>query len=279
MTKNNIITSSKNKVVNFIKKNNKRTVSTDNSIFMCPVSKLKFDPDYQKIYNQEPEKVKRIAADMINGYDNSQPIIINSNYEILDGYSRYEAIKLLNGKITEIPVSMKKFDSRDQYIKYILHLQMDRRSSSDRDKYQTFLMYCELKENAKKQGHDTSEYSEERLAEKLSVSKRQISMLNEIKKKITTELLNKLENGEYSINQVYSAIKKSEKKDSPVEKPKPNVNMESVHIGIKFAFIMLAQGKKPSEIWNDPRIADDIKSIDFTETEIERFSKIINGTN
>lgn len=275
MTKSNLINSYAGKLQTFLNVKNRRKSSTSNEIFTCPVSKLRFDDEYKKIYKQMPAKVTRIAEHMrLYGYDNSQPIIISPDYRILDGYSRYDALMALNGLIKNVPVIIKDFETRDEYIKYILHLQMDRRSSSDRDKYHSFLHYMELRQHAKESGADTSEFSEENLANKLSVSKRQISMLKEIAKKITPDLLEKLESETYSLSQIYSLIKKSERAAvGPESSSSSRINLESVLIGAKLAILLTAKGVSPHDILNEPRIASGTKTFEFTEEEI----KTING--
>lgn len=281
MNSNNIIKITGTKFRNLIKSDVKNSIHKENEVFKYPVSKLKFDSEYKGIYKQNLQKVSRIAEDMkLHGYDNSQPIIINSQYAILDGYSRYDAIASLEGLISEVPVVIKNFKTRDEYIKYILHLQMDRRSSSDRDKYQTFLNYMELKEHAKTAGLDTSEYTEDKLADKLSVGKRQISMMKEISKKITPDLLEKLESEECSLNQIYSMIKKNEKSaDSPGNKPTNKINLNSVRTGVMFALLGSATGKTPREILTDDRIADGVKTFDFTVEEQKILNHLLNTDN
>ena len=99
---------------------------------MCPVSKLKFDPEYKSIYAQESPKVKRIAENMeLYGYDVSQVIIINPSWHILDGNSRREALDLLEKKIEKVKKTERTPDDLDEldksnklyipYVKYILN--------------------------------------------------------------------------------------------------------------------------------------------------------------
>lgn len=271
-----IPTITKENILNII--NLRKQTDKPNEVFMCPVSKLKIDTTYKGIYKQLPNKIRKIAEDMRrNSYDLSQIIIINPQFVVLDGYSRLEAIKLLNGSIKEVPVLIKDFKTRDEYIKYILHLQMDRRSSSDRDKYHSFLHYMELKLHAKEAGADTSEFSEENLANKLSVSKRQISMLKEISRKITPDLMEKLETETYSLSQIYSLIKKSEKAAAAVSTPSTSthINIDSLRIGVKFAILLSANGISPHDILNEPRIADGTKTFEFTADELKTIESLV----
>jgi hypothetical protein len=132
----------------------------------------------------------------------------------------------------------------------------------------------ELRQHAKESGVDISEFSEENLANKLSVSKRQISMLKEISKKITPELMEKLESETYSLSQIYSMIKKSERAAVSSEPSSSNrINLESVIIGVKLAILLTSKGVSPHDILNEPRIASGTKTFEFTEEEI----KTING--
>lgn len=63
-----------------------KAVTLEDKIFTVSIDKLHFDEDYKAVFKQEEDKVQRIAEDMkANGFDKSQPIIIDENYAILDG--------------------------------------------------------------------------------------------------------------------------------------------------------------------------------------------------
>lgn len=101
-------------------------------IIMVSVDKLHFDKDFKAVFKQEEEKVNRIADDMkANGFDKSQPIIVNSDFAILDGNSRYMATKIAG--IKKVPVIMKQFESKKDAILYELNLQMNRRNIATDD--------------------------------------------------------------------------------------------------------------------------------------------------
>ncbi|MCQ2242491.1 ParB N-terminal domain-containing protein [Treponema sp.] len=265
-----------NKLLNKI---NSFNLSKPDTIFMCAVGKLKFDPEYKAIYAQEAQKVQRIAEDMReHGYDQSQIIIINKDYLILDGNSRKEALDSLEGQITKVPVIIKDFCSREEYKKYILHLQLDRRSSSDRDKYVSFKEFEELKRSAKLRGEKTDEYSDESLANKLSISVRQISMLREITHKITPDLERKLFADEITLSKIYSTIKKEEKVNNAAAEPKPKkskFDAESARMGVKLAFVLAHAGKSAKDILLDSRLTDNSKNIEFSEDENNYFEKLL----
>nr|MCR5188834.1 ParB/RepB/Spo0J family partition protein [Treponema sp.] len=107
-----------------------KAVSTEDKIFTVSIDKLHFDEDYKAVFKQEKDKVQRIAEDMKeNGFDKSQPIIIDENYAILDGNSRYMACQIAG--ITKVPVIIKKFESKRDALLYELGLQMNRRNIAD----------------------------------------------------------------------------------------------------------------------------------------------------
>ena len=86
-----------------------KAVNIEDKIFTVSIEKLHFDEDYKAVFKQEEDKVQRIAEDMkANGFDKSQPIILDENYAILDGNSRYMACQIAG--ITKVPVIIKKFE-------------------------------------------------------------------------------------------------------------------------------------------------------------------------
>lgn len=125
-------------------------------IQMVEISKLKFDKDFKELFEQEPEKVERIAQNMKeHGFDKSQPIIATKNGSILDGSSRYLAS--LEAGIKYLPVMFKDFADKDEALKYELHLQLDRRNLNDSQLYSAFKRLEELKAVAKSEGKTTEE--------------------------------------------------------------------------------------------------------------------------
>jgi ParB-like chromosome segregation protein Spo0J len=61
-------------------------------IKMVPLSKLQINDEYQAVFTQEGEKIKRIAEDIkVNGFDKTQPIVVLPDFTIVDGHTRYFA--------------------------------------------------------------------------------------------------------------------------------------------------------------------------------------------
>ncbi|HQC27560.1 MAG TPA: ParB N-terminal domain-containing protein [Treponemataceae bacterium] len=101
-----------------LKKINEQIQKTKlDKIKMMELSKLKLDPTYKDVFNQEAKKVDRIAEDMIeNGFDKSQPIITTEDYAILDGNSRFIAAQKAGIKIVPIIIKKKEILGMDKKI-------------------------------------------------------------------------------------------------------------------------------------------------------------------
>lgn len=171
-------------------------------IIMVSVDKLHFDKDFKAVFKQEEEKVNRIADDMkANGFDKSQPIILNSDFAILDGNSRYMATKIAG--IKKVPVIMKQFESKKDAILYELNLQMNRRNIASDDvlieTYHTIAAMTDEKGNKL--------FTDVEIAKNLGVSPRQISKAKEVDLKASVEIKESLSEGTISLNQAYNHMK------------------------------------------------------------------------
>ena len=190
-----------------------KAVTLEDKIFTVSIDKLHFDEDYKAVFKQEEDKVQRIAEDMMtNGFDKSQPIIIDENYAILDGNSRFMACQIAG--ITKVPVIIKKFESRKDALLYELGLQMNRRNIADDsvliDTYHTVA--------AMKDEEGNKLFTDVEIAEKLGVSPRQISKAKEVDLKANDELKDALKNGEISLNKAYNSMKEEMKAKDEVQK-------------------------------------------------------------
>lgn len=215
-------------------------------IQMVELSKLKFDKDFKELFEQEPEKVARIAADMLeHGFDKSQPIIVTKDYAILDGNSRFLACQKA-GRIKTVPVVIKEFADKDEALCYELHLQLDRRNLSDAEIFKMFKKLEEMKAKAKKEGKTTENFTDARLGEQLKKSERQIQKMRELSRKADDATIEKVTSGEVSINQAYAEVKAAET-ENKTKLPKSSDYAE-FRRGIAFAVRELEKGKTLQEI-------------------------------
>ena len=191
-----------------------KAVNTEDKIFTVSIEKLHFDEDYKAVFKQEEDKVQRIAEDMkANGFDKSQPIILDENYAILDGNSRYMACQIAG--ITKVPVIIKKFESKKEALLYALGLQMNRRNIAD----ESILIDTYNKLAAMKDEEGNKLFTDVEIAEKLRVSSRQISKAKEVDLKATDEIKAALRAGEISLHKAYTTMKEEKKtEEMPVQK-------------------------------------------------------------
>lgn len=186
-----------------------KAVNTEDKIFTVSIDKLHFDEDYKAVFKQEEDKVQRIAEDMkANGFDKSQPIILDENYAILDGNSRYMACQIAG--ITKVPVIIKKFESKKEALLYALGLQMNRRNIAD----ESILIDTYNKLAAMKDEEGNKLFTDVEIAEKLRVSPRQISKAKEVDLKATDEIKAALRAGEISLHKAYTTMKEGKKIDT-----------------------------------------------------------------
>lgn len=183
-----------------------KAVNTEDKIFTVSIEKLHFDEDYKAVFKQEEDKVQRIAEDMkANGFDKSQPIILDENYAILDGNSRYMACQIAG--ITKVTVIIKKFESKKEALLYALGLQMNRRNIAD----ESILIDTYNKLAAMKDEEGNKLFTDVEIAEKLRVSPRQISKAKEVDLKATDEIKAALRAGEISLHKAYTTMKEEKK--------------------------------------------------------------------
>ena len=201
-----------------------KAVNTEDKIFTVSIDKLHFDEDYKAVFKQEEDKVQRIAEDMkANGFDKSQPIIIDENYAILDGNSRFMACQIAG--ITKVPVIIKKFESKKEALLYALGLQMNRRNIAD----ESILIDTYNKLAAMKDEEGNKLFTDVEIAEKLRVSPRQISKAKEVDLKATDEIKAALRAGEISLHKAYTTMKEEKKtEEMPVQEEEAQTPSEVV---------------------------------------------------
>jgi ParB family chromosome partitioning protein len=201
-----------------------KAVNTEDKIFTVSIDKLHFDEDYKAVFKQEEDKVQRIAEDMkANGFDKSQPIILDENYAILDGNSRYMACQIAG--ITKVPVIIKKFESKKEALLYALGLQMNRRNIAD----ESILIDTYNKLAAMKDEEGNKLFTDVEIAEKLRVSPRQISKAKEVDLKATDEIKAALRAGEISLHKAYTTMKEEKKTEEiPVQEEEAQTPSEVV---------------------------------------------------
>lgn len=259
----------------FTNKNKKANDKDNTKIKMVDITQLKFDREFKAVFNQETDKVNEIANDIkINGFDKTRPIVITKDYIIVDGHSRFMAAK--KAGLQQVPVIVKKFNSRDETIEYEYKMQLNSRRLTDGEYFDAFLKLDEIR----RLNPNSTGKSDEAIGKQLNKSARQVSKMREISKKATPELLEKIKNNSISLNKAYELIKSKENKStssSASEKQNQTgkgINSESFRLGVLFVLSELEKGKKKSQIIKDKRIAKlELEELVLSEDDIGRITQ------
>ncbi len=241
--------------------------SPDSSQNMILLTDLKIDTEYKAVFEQKEDKVNRIAEDMkIYGYDKSQPIIVLPDFTIIDGHSRYLAAQKAN--IVSVPIVVKDFATKEESLLYMYHLQLDRRNLTDQELFSAYLKLDELKNSAKNEGKSAKDYTDDKLAEQLHISPRQLSKIREVQKKSSPEIQKQIVEGNCSINQAHGLLKQNKTPKTPA------VNDDEFIHGFRFAILELSKGRKPHEIYRSLQKLESGKPV-FSQLEEKRLQEIL----
>lgn len=198
---------------NFLKSNQPK-------IRLVKIATLKTNPKYQGLYKQEPKKVEELCRNMKeHGFDQTQPLIILKDGTVVDGHSRLAAAIMAGLK--EVFVIVKEgVDSETDVLMYEEHLQLSRRNLSEAEKLNHLDNLLRLKNKAKSEGKDLSDFTDAALGKRLGVSQRQVEKMREVESKATPQQLDAIRSGETTLNKVHAEIKKTQgpSRKSPVNK-------------------------------------------------------------
>ena len=260
----------------FSMKNKKSNDKDSAKIKMLATAELKFDRDFKNVFQQETDKVTEIANDMrANGFDRTRPIIVTEENIIVDGHSRFLAAK--KAGLKQVPVIVKKFDSRNETIEYEYKMQLNSRRLTDGEYFAAFLKLDAIR----KSGKDAGGNGDKAIGRQLNKSARQVCKMREVARKARPELLEKIKSGETSINAAYEQIKARERKQTVPEKTESGktvntgkgIQSESFRLGVLFVLSELERGRKKSQIAKDKRIARlDICELKLEESDLKRIS-------
>lgn len=193
-------------------KNAAKLSEKEKTYIMMALDELSMDKEFQEMFEQETDKVIRIAQNMTaHGYDDSQPIIITPDKIIIDGHSRYLACK--QAGIKKVPVVIKEFESKEAAKDYERHLQLDRRNLSDAEIYRFY-----VEETSKTDENGKRLTTDVKIAETLHISPRQLSKIREVETKASKKVFEAYKNGEITLNKAYTLMK-AETAPAVTEKP------------------------------------------------------------
>ena len=177
---------------------------------------LKVNPEYKalipELLDDEYENLKESISK--NGYWEEYPIIVNDNYEILDGHSRWKACQELGIQPT---IKVKHFESKEEEMRFVIETNLNRRHLNAFQKAELALKLIELgKTKRGRKPQEISSESEENsvkvdtwkvASDKVGVSEDTISKTKVILEKGDEELIEKCRRGEISVNEAYKRVR------------------------------------------------------------------------
>lgn len=134
---------------------------------------------------------------------------------------------------------IKRFESKDDTLLYMYNLQLNRRNLSEQEIFKSFIQIEAIKNKTKEEGKQVKEFTDQKVAEQLKVSPRQLSKMREVYKKSPKEIVEKIETGQMTINQAHSELKN----EKPSLSKKQDKIAEAFLNGVKFALFEAHQGK------------------------------------
>jgi ParB family chromosome partitioning protein len=189
------------------------------------VEDINVDADLSSIFAIKADKAAEIAADMrLNGYDKSQPVVIDGELKfVVDGHTRLAAAKMAG--LAEIPVVEKSFETKEDAVLYCYRRQLARRNLTPSE----ILMAVQRLEGRRaKYGTGRAGAS---LAKELGVSPATVNRAKKVLAEAPKEKIEAIKNGNKTITGVFNEIKKPEAKiktdvRDEIKKPEPETEIK-----------------------------------------------------
>jgi len=203
---------------------------------------------FEGLFPIKDEVLKAIKRDMeAGGYDESQLIIAweksDGEFIVLDGHTRLKVAKELG--ITEVPTAVYDFDSEDEALEYVIHLQKDRRNLTDAE-----ILACveavdrrrprggDQKSGRKKSAQPIENISKNenikfnnlkpshvKTAEKLGISPSKVQQARKVLDKADEATKQAVKQGKKTIHEAYKEIKQKEQKQK--QRSQESVDMKT----------------------------------------------------
>ena len=181
---------------------------------------LKINPEYKSLMPELLEDEYEFLKQNIfkNGYWEEYSIIVNDNYEILDGHTRYKICEELG---IEPTIKVKHFESKEDEMEFVIEANLSRRHLNAFQRAQLALKLVEIQKvkagrpkKEEKISFDSKEISKDtwkEVSEKVGVGLETIERTKEILENGDEELIEKCRQGEVSVAEEYKKIKNEEK--------------------------------------------------------------------
>ena len=192
-----------------------KSESKNSEVKMIPLRQIQLDPkgEFQKLFPINEEDYDKILESMKKkGFPKHQHILVAKILEEgisipIDGHTRIKAAR--EAELEEIPVWEITVETRKEALLMAYAIQINRRNLSDGQKLIAIQAMDALKNPGRKTAEDESEKgkSAEKIADQLKMSTRQVEKGRAILKSGDEDTIEKVENGELSINAGYEKVK------------------------------------------------------------------------
>ena len=179
--------------------------------------KFKINPEYSDLVPKPSKEDFQSILESIQKYGQQFPIIINSEYEILDGHTRFEICQILN---LEPKYEIRSFASKLDEKQFVIMSNLNRRHLNNFQKAEMLIPLLELEQELAKQrqlsGTLASDQAKGKASAKIAksgkIGRNTLEQVKYIKENADDDLLAKLRSGKTKINFAYKTLKRQERK-------------------------------------------------------------------
>jgi hypothetical protein len=205
-----------------------------------PLAEIRLHDAFSNLFpkrSQVLDALKKHIHD--HGYDDAFPLIVAhgpwaEHDMLLDGHCRRDVCEELG--IEQVRVARRFFETEDEALAYMIHVQKDRRNLTDAD-----IVNClEILDKKKKAGRPKKEAqhcanfqtgkSAEELASTLGISTRKLEMARTVADHGGANITESIISGNLSINKAYKEIQMKRKMEEPDTEPQQEDSAEATEV-------------------------------------------------
>lgn len=242
MTFNNITKSIKNKINNFQKSGQNKTLK---------IKDIALIPEFEKMLAMDESVVSAMTESMKSeGFKSGHELHVwlhDGKYILIDGHTRrYCAMK---AGMSSVPCIIHHFDSLEEAKKFAIREQTDRRNLSGEALLQAVANFNF--EKGKGNAGEEKGKASEIIGKQLGVSSKTVEKARVVLKEATEEQKEAIRKEELSVNQVYNQIRAKATVEKPEsELPKLSAKEKAFIDGIRYAIAQINSGVSRKELYH-----------------------------
>ena len=242
MTFNNITKSIKNKINNFQKSGQNKTLK---------IKDIALIPEFEKMLAMDESVVSAMTESMKSeGFKSGHELHVwlhDGKYILIDGHTRrYCAMK---AGMSSVPCIIHHFDSLEEAKKFAIREQTDRRNLSGEALLQAVANFNF--EKGKGNAGEEKGKASEIIGKQLGVSSKTVEKARVVLKEATEEQKEAIRKDELSVNQVYNQIRAKATVEKPEsELPKLSAKEKAFIDGIRYAIAQINSGVSRKELYH-----------------------------